>query len=59
MVAVVAAGYAEPALELLTQLLAVQGLTAWRLGEVTRDDNGTSTGHGRVRMNGDYAACHF
>ena len=36
MVAVVAAGYAEPAL----QLLAGQGMTAWRLGEVSRDETG-------------------
>jgi len=54
MVAVTSAGYAEPAL----QLLAAQGLTAWRLGDVTRDE-AAGNGRGGVRMSGDYAACHF
>ena len=58
MVAVVDAGYAEAAVELLSELLTAQGLTAWQLGRVTRSE-GTGAGHGRVRMIGDYAACHF
>ncbi|HEX8079890.1 MAG TPA: phosphoribosylformylglycinamidine cyclo-ligase [Jatrophihabitans sp.] len=51
MVAVVSAGYAEAALE----LLAAHGLTAWRLGEVTA----AGPGQGRVRLTGDYAASSF
>ncbi|MEO6503073.1 MAG: phosphoribosylformylglycinamidine cyclo-ligase [Jatrophihabitantaceae bacterium] len=51
MVAVVSAGYAEAALE----LLAACELTAWRLGEVTTG----VTGQSRVRLSGDYAASSF
>jgi len=48
MVAVVSAGYAEAALE----LLAACELTAWRLGEVI-------AGRGRVRLSGQYATSCF
>ncbi len=54
MVAVVSAGYAEPAL----RLLADRGMTAWRLGEVSRDETGSSE-PGQVGMSGNYAACLF
>jgi phosphoribosylformylglycinamidine cyclo-ligase len=57
MVAVVSAGYAEPALE----LLATRGLTAWRLGDITRDEAGSASSatQGKVRLSGDYAASRF
>ncbi|MDQ1720485.1 MAG: phosphoribosylformylglycinamidine cyclo-ligase [Pseudonocardiales bacterium] len=51
MVAVVSAGYAQAALE----LLAAGELTAWRLGEVTLGD----ADRGRVRLSGDYADSRF
>jgi phosphoribosylformylglycinamidine cyclo-ligase len=50
MVAVVDAGYAEAALQLLT----TRGLTAWRLGEISLSDNSD-----RVRLTGDYATSSF
>jgi phosphoribosylformylglycinamidine cyclo-ligase len=55
MVAVVSAGYAEAALQLLT----IRGLTAWHLGEVVLSSGANSAGHGRVRLSGDYAAGSF
>ena len=54
MVAVVSAGYAEAAL----QLLAAAGVPAWRLGELDLAEAGGTgpTSHGQVRMSGDYPA---
>ncbi|MDQ1745549.1 MAG: phosphoribosylformylglycinamidine cyclo-ligase [Pseudonocardiales bacterium] len=52
MVAVVSAGYADTALE----LLAAGGLTAWRLGEVEPDDAASSRATGRVLMDGSHPA---
>ena len=54
MVAVVAAGYAEAAL----QLLASRGLTAWRLGDIGHTDAGAAN-LDRVRLSGDYADSSF
>jgi phosphoribosylformylglycinamidine cyclo-ligase len=51
MVAVVSAGYAEAAL----QLLAASGLPAWQLGEISPG----SASEERVRLSGDYAASSF
>ena len=55
MVAVVSAGYAEAAL----QLLASRGLTAWRLGDIAASDGGAEDDETRVRLSGDYAASGF
>ena len=56
MVAVVSAGYAEAALQLLAAAGAA-GLAARRAGPRTRPAAPAPTSHGRVRMSGDYAAC--
>jgi phosphoribosylformylglycinamidine cyclo-ligase len=58
MVAVVSAGYADAALE----LLAAGGLTAWRLGQIESDERGdvsSTRSAGRVLMSGNYAASRF
>jgi len=56
MVAVVAAGYADAALQLLT----ARGLSAWRLGDIRHTANDTGSGsQERVRLTGDYAASSF
>ncbi|HEX8094919.1 phosphoribosylformylglycinamidine cyclo-ligase [Jatrophihabitans sp.] len=52
MVAVVSAGYAEAALQLLTS----RGLTAWRLGEVGLISGADSPG---VQLSGNYATSGF
>ena len=50
MVAVVAASYADAALE----LLAAAGLAAWRLGEVEHDSDTSPRSTGRVLMGGSH-----
>ena len=55
MVAVVSAGYADAAL----QLLASRGLTAWRLGDITASDDSAGDAGIRVRLSGDYATSGF
>jgi phosphoribosylformylglycinamidine cyclo-ligase len=52
MVAVVSAGYAEAA----SQLLTAGGLTVWRLGEVEPDEAASTRATGRVLMGGSYSA---
>jgi phosphoribosylformylglycinamidine cyclo-ligase len=55
MVAVVSAGYADTALQLLTS----RELTAWRLGELADSGDENSVGQGQVRLGGNYAASSF
>jgi len=55
MVAVVSAGYAEAALQLLTS----RGLTAGRLGDIAAGRDGAGDAGSGVRLSGDYAASGF
>jgi phosphoribosylformylglycinamidine cyclo-ligase len=53
MVAVVSAGFADAALQLLT----ARGLTAWRLGDIRHSAGSVS--QDRARLSGDYATSSF